>query len=107
MKNKTLKELGLTFVEFNSREEYKRISRGINFKGVGYHHIPLYIIINEDGYIVKSNEVDGWKKIFEEEYTKEYIWTTLDKLSKEEDKKNRTINKILKESGRKDLFLIV
>ena len=109
MKNKTLKELGLTFVEFKNKEEGERIKRGIDFKSVGYHNVPLYIIINDDGYIIKS-ESDGvkyWKKYFDEVYTEEYIWKGLDKLRKEEDKKDRTINKILKEVGRKDLLLVV
>jgi len=107
MKNKTLKELGLTFVEFNNKEEGIRISRGVDFKSIGYHCVPLYIIIKEDGYIVNSSEVESWKEYFEKVYTHQYIWKELEKLRKEEDKKNRTINKILKEVGRKDLLLIV
>jgi hypothetical protein len=107
MKNNTLKELGLTFVEFKNKEEGERIKRGIDFKSVGYHPTPLYIILNEDGYIVRSNEVEGTKWIFEEYYTDEYIWKELPKLSKEEDKKDKAINKILKEFGRKDLYLVV
>jgi hypothetical protein len=107
MKNKTLKVLGLTFVEFKNKEEGDRIRRGIDFKSVGYHPVPLYIILNDDGYIVESSEVESWKNIFEEYYTDEYIWKELDRLSKEEDKKHRSINKVLKEAGRKDLSLIV
>jgi hypothetical protein len=111
MKNNTLKELGLTFVEFKNKEEGERIKRGIDFKSVGYHNVPLYIIINEDGYIVKSNEVESWKDTFECEYTEEYIWKELPKLSKEEDKKSKTINKILKaylgKDKAKELLLIV
>jgi len=107
MKNNTLKELGLTFVEFKNKEEGNRIRRGVDFKSVGYHNVPLYIIIKDDGYIVESNEVESWKEYFEEVYTDEYIWKELTKLSKEEDKKHRSINKVLKEVGRKDLLLIV
>jgi len=111
MKNNTLKDLGLTFVEFKNKEEGDRIRRGIDFKSVGYHPTPLYIILNEDGYIVRSNEVEGIKWIFEEYYTEEYIWKELDKLSKEEDKKHKTINKILKaylgKDKAKDLLLVV
>jgi hypothetical protein len=107
MKNNTLKELGLTFVKFKNTEEGDRIRRGVDFKSVGYHPVPLYIIIKEDGYIVNTDEVEGIQGIFEEYYTDEYIWKELTKLSKEEDKKDKDINKILKEVGRKDLLLIV
>jgi hypothetical protein len=79
----------------------------VNFKSVGYHPVPLYIIIKEDGYIVNTDEVEGIQGIFEEYYTDEYIWKELTKLSKEEDKKDKDINKILKEVGRKDLLLVV
>ena len=106
MKNKTLKELGLTFVEFKDKKEGNRIKRGIDFKGYN-HPIPLYIILNENGYIVRNEDVEGVKWIFEEYYTEEYIWTTLEILRKEEDKKNKAINKILKEVGKKDLLVAV
>ena len=105
MKNKTLKELGLTFVEFKDKKEGNRIKRGIDFKGYN-HPIPLYIILNENGYIVRNEDVEGVKWIFEEYYTEEYIWTTLEILRKEEDKKNKAINKILKE-GRRCMLVAV
>ena len=105
MKNKTLKELGLTFVEFKDKKEGNRIKRGIDFKGYN-HPIPLYIILNENGYIVRNEDVEEVKWIFEEYYTEEYIWTTLEILRKEEDKKNKAINKILKE-GRRCMLVAV